>query len=237
MTYEWFEKELNSLNMQLSEEQNEQFEKYFGLLVSWNEKINLTAITEKPEVYEKHFLDSVSLKAALNLSEYKTLIDIGTGAGFPGLPLKIMFPHLKVTLADALQKRVDFLNLVIRELGLTDISAIHARAEELGQDKDHREKYDLCVSRAVAALPLLCEYCLPLVRCGGVFAAYKSVTAKEELEAAGKAIEILGGEGRGVFEMTIGPSGLSRSMILIDKIKAAPEKYPRAAGKAKKKPL
>ena len=232
-----FINELNKLGLALSEKQAAQFEKYFELLAKRNESVNLTAITDKDEVYEKHFLDSLSIAKAVDMRKVSSLVDIGTGAGFPGLPIKIMFPHIEVVLADALQKRVDFLNDVIRELGLSGVTAVHTRAEELGQSAEHREKYDLCVSRAVASLPLLCEYCLPLVRCGGVFAAYKSVSAKEELEAAQNAIDVLGGSAGEPFDMTIGRDNLFRSIILIDKIKAAPEKYPRAAGKAKKKPL
>lgn len=232
-----FSRETEYLGLSLTQEQAAQFEKYFKMLVKRNESVNLTAITDRDEVYEKHFLDSLSIVNAVDMHGVSSVIDIGTGAGFPGLPLKIMFPEIQIVLADALQKRVDFLNDVIAELGLSGITAVHARAEELGQNPDHREKYDMCVSRAVAALPLLCEYCLPLVRCGGIFAAYKAVSAKEELEAAANAIGILGGNAGKLFDMTIGPNELSRTIILIDKIKAAPQKYPRAAGKAKKKPL
>ncbi len=228
---------LKQWNIELSEEQEAQFERYYALLVRKNDVMNLTAITEKSEVEEKHFLDSLALTQALELKGNESLIDVGTGAGFPGLPLKILFPELKVVLADALQKRVRFLQEAIDDLMLTGITAIHARAEELGQDPQYRGQFDLCVSRAVAELPVLCEYCLPLVKPGGVFVSYKSRKTEEELALAASALEILGAVHESTASLILGPSGLERSLVVIRKTTETPEKYPRAAGKIKKKPL
>lgn len=222
-------------NISLTEHQTAQFEKYYELLIQKNQVMNLTAITDKAEVQEKHFLDSLALTQAMPLRGDERLIDIGTGAGFPGVPLKILYPDLQVVLADALLKRVGFLNEVIGELALDGITAVHARAENLGQDPNCRETFELCVSRAVAPLNLLAEYCLPMVRTGGFFVAYKAVTAKEELCEAGHAIEVLGGGTAEIREMIIGPSRLARSLVILPKTGSTPPKYPRA--KAGKKPL
>ncbi len=228
---------LEQWNLPLSSLQEERFGQYYELLIEWNRVMNLTAITELPEVEEKHFLDSLALTQALPLSGTESLIDIGTGAGFPGLPLKILFPEMKMVLADALQKRVDFLNEVIHRLQLENITAVHARAEELAHDAKYREAFDLCVSRAVAPLPILLEYCLPFVRTDGIFAAYKSLAAEDELASSGNALSVLGGTPENSRSITLGPSDLSRTILLIRKTGATPEKYPRAAGKVKKKPL
>ena len=179
--------ELEKLSITLSEKQIEQFTKYYEMLVEKNKVMNLTAITEFDEVLEKHFLDSVSLIRAKDLHESLTVLDLGTGAGFPGIPLKIVFPELKVTLADSLNKRVLFLQEVIEELELKDIEAVHGRAEDLARDKQYREQYDLCVSRAVANLSTLSEYCLPFVKIGGEFISYKSGDCEEEAAAAKSA--------------------------------------------------
>lgn len=228
---------LNMWGISLSERQEEQFERYYMLLIQKNSVMNLTAITEKPEVEEKHFLDSLALTQAFQINGNESMIDLGTGAGFPGIPLKILFPDLHVVLADALDKRVGFLNDVIKELNLSDIAAVHARAEDLGHESGYRERFDLCVSRAVAALPVLAEYCLPLVKRGGIFAAYKSSRAEEEAESAQNAFEILGAGSSKIAQVSIGPSGYCRNLILVPKTSNTPEKYPRAAGKIKKKPL
>lgn len=228
---------LEKWKIELSSEQEEQFQLYYELLVKKNEVMNLTAITEKEEVEEKHFLDSLALTQALPLTGEESLIDVGTGAGFPGIPLKILFPEMKIVLADALQKRVGFLNDVIDRLMLTNIRAVHARAEELGQDPDYRERFDLCVSRAVAELPQLSEYCIPLVKTGGAFVPYKSRRTEEEIELSKNAFLTLGAEYEATKALVLGPSALERNLIIIRKISATPEKYPRKAGKIKKKPL
>ena len=229
------------LKINLTDEQLEQFEAYYNMVVEKNKVMNLTAITEEEEFALKHFADSLSVVAALNgpdyLSENKlNVIDIGTGAGFPGIPLKIAFPNLKVTLLDSLNKRVLFLQEVIDELGLTDIEAIHARAEE-GARTDLRESFNLAVSRAVAAQSILSEYCLPYVKKGGIFVAYKSGDIEEELKASTRAIGILGGKLKDTVYITLPDSDISRSFVLTEKIKPTPGKYPRKPGTAKKEPL
>lgn len=226
---------LKKWNIPLSDTQVRQFKDYYDILIRQNEVMNLTAITESEEVQEKHFLDSLALSQVISLRGDESLIDIGTGAGFPGIPLKIVFPEMQIVLADALQKRVGFLNEVIGRLSLRGISAVHARAEDLGHDPAYRESFDLCVSRAVASLNLLSEYCLPLVKQGGLFAAYKSVNVREEADRAWHAITELGGGPAGIHELTLGPSNLPRTFVIIQKNGTTPEKYPRA--KAKKKPL
>lgn len=229
------------LKINLTEDQLEQFQTYYEMVVEKNKVMNLTAITEKEEFVLKHFADSLSVVAAFDGTSYLSeralnVIDIGTGAGFPGIPLKIAFPNLKVTLLDSLNKRVLFLQEVIDELGLTDIEAIHARAEEGARTK-LRESFDLAVSRAVAAQSILSEYCLPYVKKGGLFVAYKSGDIEEELNASTKAIGILGGKIKDTVYITLPDSDISRSFVLTEKIKPTPGKYPRKPGTAKKEPL
>lgn len=232
-----FEKDLADLGITLSKNQIEQFLRYFELLVEWNEKINLTAITEYGDVLKKHFVDSLSLIKALDPAKELKLIDVGTGAGFPGLALKIAFPNLKVTLLDSLNKRILFLDEVISQLGLSGVETIHGRAEDFAGKPEYREAYDLCVSRAVANLSTLSEYCLPFVKVGGSFVAYKSEKIEEELGQAQKAISILGGALKKQAEFTLPSSDVYRNLVVIEKEKSTPKKYPRKAGMPSKEPL
>lgn len=239
MNYDFlhFQKILEKWEIPFSSEQQEQFVTYYKMLVEKNKVMNLTAITEFDEVLDKHFLDSIALARYVDLTTSISLIDLGTGAGFPGMPLKIMFPNLKVTLADSLNKRIVFLDEVIGELGLTDIQTVHARAEDLAHNSDYRERYDYCVSRAVANLSSLSEYCLPFVRIGGTFISYKSGEIEEELAAAKKAIFLLGGQFDQVIPFQLEGTDLGRSFVLINKDKKTAKTYPRKSGMPTKKPL
>ena len=229
--------EISNIGIKLSNEQVEQFIKYYELLVEWNSFMNLTGITDYEEVVIKHFVDSLSLVKAANLNNDISLIDIGTGAGFPGLPLKIAFPNLKVTLLDSLNKRIKFLNEVIDQLGLNDIDTIHGRAEDFAKPDKLREKYDLCVSRAVANLSTLSEYCLPFVKLDGSFISYKSEKLSEELDSAKKAIFVLGGKFENQIDFTLDNGDIYRNLVIIKKIQKTPKQYPRKAGTATKTPI
>ncbi len=220
----------------LSEEQILQFQKYADLLVEWNSFVNLTTITDPDEIVVKHFADSLALIHYMDLKD-QTLIDLGSGAGFPGIPLKIAVPSLQITLVDSLQKRIKFLDTVISELKLTGITTIHSRAEDLAQDKDYREQFDLCTPRAVANLSTLSEYSLPFVKVGGYFVPYKSEKTDEELTDAAFAIEKLGGETEKVISYELPGTDLHRTLILIRKGNTTPKKYPRKAGTPSKDPL
>ncbi len=226
----------NQFDIALTVHQKNQFLQYYNLLIEWNSMMNLTAITDFDEVCEKHFADSVSLVKAVDLSACSTLIDVGTGAGFPGIPLKIVFPHLKVTLLDSLNKRVNFLTEVIEKLQLENVTALHGRAEDFARNPLYREKYDICVSRAVANMSTLSEYCLPFVRQGGYFVPYKSQKGLEEIGEAAKAITLLGGKYQKKVEFHLGEEEY-RVLFLIDKAKATPKKYPRKAGLPAKEPI
>ena len=232
-----FIRDLKEFQIEISEEQTKQFLAYYELLTEWNSFMNLTAITEFNEVMKKHFVDSISLCKAYDVTQNKTVIDVGTGAGFPGLALKIAFPNLQVTLLDSLNKRINFLNEVISVLGLTGVETIHGRAEDYAKPGKCREKYDLCVSRAVANLSTLSEYCLPFVKVGGKFISYKSEKITEEMNAAQHAVKILGGKMDGQIEFTLPNSDIYRNLFIITKEKSTPAKYPRKAGLPSKEPL
>ncbi len=234
---------LEKLNIPSNDTAETRLDKYYHMVVEKNKVMNLTAITEEHEFLIKHFADSLSVYSAVPLFKEKlssgkcTLIDVGTGAGFPGIPLKIMFPEIKVTLLDSLQKRVNFLNEVIAELGLEGITAIHNRAEDGARDPKLRDGFDLVVSRAVASLPVLSEYCLPYVKPGGLLIAYKSGDIKEELEGASHALKVLGGKLCDSPIFMLPDSDISRSFVVVKKSKPTPKAYPRKAGAIKKEPL
>lgn len=228
---------VKELSIVLNDKQIQQFEQYYNILVEWNKVMNLTAITEYEEVVEKHFLDSLTIVNAIHVEKIETLIDVGTGAGFPGIPLKIAFPHLKVTLLDSLNKRIKFLNEVIDLLELNDIKVIHGRAEDYAKQAEYREQYDICVSRAVANLATLSEYCLPYVKVDGLFVPYKSGEIDEELKSSEKAVSILGGKVEEVVKFQLPGTDIGRSFVKIHKIKETKKKYPRKAGMPTKEPL
>lgn len=230
-----FKSGLEKLNISLSEEQIQKFLTYYEMLVETNKVMNLTAITDFDEVIEKHFLDSLSLCQVYNLNQEIYVLDMGTGAGFPGIPLKIAFPEINLVLADSLNKRIKFLQNVIDELGLKKVEALHARAEEMGKNKQYREQFDLSLSRAVANLSSLSEYCIPFVKEGGKFISYKSGEIEEEVNAAKKAISVLGGKIEDVYKFDLYEQ--KRSFVIIRKEKKTPKTYPRKAGTPTKSPL
>ena len=232
----------NKINIEISDDQINCFEKYYELLIEKNKVMNLTAITDKEDVIVKHFIDSIALipyllDKGININNELKIIDIGTGAGFPGLPLKIMMPDVKFTLLDSLNKRVSFLNEVIDELKLKDIEALHGRAEDYASDNKYREKYDICVSRAVANLSTLSEYCIPFVKEDGYFISYKAGESEEEINKSKNAIKILGGKINKVEEFVLPGTDASRVFVFIRKQELTDKKYPRKAGVPAKKPL
>lgn len=232
-----FDEKLSALGITLTEKQYQQFDKYYELLVEWNKVMNLTGITEYEEVNEKHFIDSLSIVKAIDMKNVNTVIDIGTGAGFPGIPLKIAFPHLKITLLDSLNKRIKYLNTVIDELGLENIQTIHGRAEDFARQVEYREQYDLAVSRAVANLSTLSELCIPYVKIGGMFIPYKSGDIEDEVKEAQIAIKVLGASKKDVIKFTLPGSDINRSFVKIVKNKNTGKKFPRKAGLPAKEPI
>lgn len=224
----YFEEEIDDNKIQ-------KFYDYMNLLVEWNKKINLTAITEEKDIILKHFVDSLTVLKYIK--ENKSIVDVGTGAGFPGIPLAIMNDSLKITLVDSLNKRINFLNEVCNKINLKNIKAIHARAEEFGQDNNYRESYDVAISRAVANLTVLAEYLLPLVKVGGKIICMKGPDIEEELKQAKSAIDLLGGKFERCDNFCLPKSDISRNIIIINKIKETPKKYPRKAGTPAKTPL
>lgn len=212
------------------------FKHFYKMVIEWNERINLTAIVDEREAVIKHFIDSVSVIRFFP-DDVLSMIDVGTGAGFPGIPIKIVQNNIHVTLLDSLEKRVRFLNSVINETGLTGIDAIHGRAEDFGQDKEHRESYDVGIARAVSPLPVLCEYVMPFVRIGGYFVAMKGSNVKDEISESQKAISVLGGEIEDIKNFVLPFDDIERNVILIKKYRHTPTKYPRKSGKPAKSPL
>lgn len=237
MDYQILEQKLGELGIKQDQNQLERFHKFYQLLIEWNKVMNLTGITEYEVVVEKHFVDSLSIIKAIDLSRIHTVIDVGTGAGFPGIPLKIAFPHLRVILLDSLNKRIKFLDEVISQLGITEIRTIHGRAEEYARKEEYREQFDLCVSRAVANLSTLSEYCLPYIQVGGIFVPYKSGEIDDEVEQSKKAVRILGGNIKEVMKFELPGTDIHRSFVLIHKEQHTQKKYPRKAGIPAKEPL
>ncbi len=225
------------MNVEITDHQVDQLIKYKDILLEWNQKMNLTAIEEEKEVMIKHFLDSLSCMQTKYLKTEGRMIDVGTGAGFPGVPLKIALPNIELTLLDSLKKRIGFLEEVCRETNLINVEFLHGRAEDFGQNKAHREKYDYAVSRAVAALNVLVEYCLPFVKVGGYFICQKGPGLIEELPEAKNAIKILGGEVVDQIVIDLPFSDITHHILVIKKIKQTPIKYPRKAGKPSKEPI
>ncbi|MFD1019413.1 16S rRNA (guanine(527)-N(7))-methyltransferase RsmG [Thalassobacillus hwangdonensis] len=228
---------LKDKGIELDQKQQEQFQKYFEILVEWNEKMNLTAITDEEGVYLKHFYDSITAAFYHDFSKPLTICDVGAGAGFPSLPLKICFPHLKVTIVDSLKKRITFLNHLAHELELTDVAFYHDRAENFGKNPQFRESFDLVMARAVARLSVLSELCLPLAQKGGMFMAMKGPNLADELEDAKEAIRIVGGELKSTDTFDLPEENSERNIALIEKRRKTPKKYPRKAGVPNKTPI
>lgn len=228
---------LGEIGVELSRGQMEQFYRYYELLVEWNKVMNLTSIVDMEDVVRKHFVDSLTVVKVFSGKEYKKIIDVGTGAGFPGVPIKIAFPETDIVLLDSLNKRVQFLNEVIGQLGLNDIRSVHGRAEDFGREPLYREQFDICVSRAVANLSTLSEYCIPFVKLGGYFISYKSGNAGNEIEGAKGALKLLGGKIDRIEEFMIPGSDIQRTLVRIKKVEGTSKKYPRKAGMPGKEPL
>lgn len=232
-----FKTMLEEKGIKLSPTQLTQFETYYKLLVEWNEKMNLTAITEKPEVYLKHFFDSISAAFYFDFTKEYSICDVGAGAGFPSIPLKICFPHLKISIVDSLQKRITFLNELAKELQLENVTFYHDRAETFGHKTDIRESFDLVLARAVARMSVLSELCLPLVKVNGTFIAMKAASVSEELEDGKKAIATLGGTVKDVHHFLLPIENSERNIVIVEKNKVTPKKYPRKPGTPNRSPI
>lgn len=224
----------DKLGLELSSEQLEQFSLYGDLLVEWNQKVNLTNITDPEGIIIKHFIDSLTLARYVNGTR---LADIGTGAGFPGVPLKILLPEINVFLVDSLAKRLEFLKVVIDQLNLKGIGTVHSRAEDLGKNRQYRESFDCVTSRAVARLPILLEYAVPLLKVGGIFLAAKGYQVEEEITDSKKALQLLGAEIKDTHFFSLGAEAEHRAIVVVEKISTTPPTYPRKAGTPSKKPL
>ncbi|WP_342599602.1 16S rRNA (guanine(527)-N(7))-methyltransferase RsmG [Psychrobacillus sp. FSL H8-0483] len=237
MNEEQFKQALHEKGMDLTSTQLQQFKKYFELLVEWNEKMNLTAITDEASVYLKHFFDSISASFYEDFTGSFSVCDVGAGAGFPSIPLKICFPNLKVTIVDSLNKRIQFLTHLSKELQLTNVHFVHSRAEDFGQNKDYREQYDIVTARAVARLSVLSELCVPLVKVGGRFIAMKAASASDELKDAKKALNILGSEKSAEYSFLLPIENSERTLYVFSKTKSTPKRYPRKPGIPNKTPI
>lgn len=238
MNPETFRQALEDEGYPIDDTKMEQYNRYLLMLQEWNEKVNLTAITEENEVYLKHFYDSITLARFVDFDKKKlTLCDVGSGAGFPSIPLKILFPEIEITIVDSLKKRINFLQLLVDDLGLDNVHLHHSRAEDFGQDQNFRSKFDVVTARAVAYLSILAEFCLPITKEQGVFVAMKGSQGQEELENSKKAIKTLGGRFNRMETFELPEDAGERSIILVDKVKKTPNKYPRQAGTPNKKPL
>ena len=228
---------LEDMGIPYTEETILKFQKYMELILEWNEKVNLTSITDKDEFVKKHFIDSIAICAFPQMQNAKKVIDVGTGAGFPGIPLAILYPQKEFSLMDSLNKRIKIIDEIAKQIGIKNITLCHGRAEELAQNREYREQFDLCVSRAVANLAVLSEYCLPFVRIGGWFAPYKSGAVEEELNGSLKGIEMLGGHFEQNSQLNIKGYDLDHRILFIKKVKKTLSKYPRKAGTPAKEPL
>ena len=237
MNPEQFVKVLKNKGIDLNEEQLHQFDIYFKMLVEWNKKINLTTLTKEEDVYLKHFYDSITAAFYYDFTKKVHICDVGAGAGFPSIPLKICFPHLKIAIIDSLNKRIGFLNRLSSELGIDQVDFYHGRAEDFGSNIEFREKFDVVMARAVARMSVLSELCLPFNKINGVFIAMKGAQAKEELANAKKAIKILGGQLNKTETFTLPNEESERSIIMIKKMKATPKRYPRKAGTPNRNPI
>jgi len=227
----------DELNIPITDEGLNNFIKYMELLIDWNKKINLTAITDPEEIITKHFLDSITPVSAGLIEKNASVIDVGCGAGFPGLPIKLVRNDIKLTLLDSLAKRLNFINSVLKDTNTEDVTLVHSRAEDGGQNPGYREKFDVALSRAVANMSVLIEYCLPYVKVGGIFIALKGPSVGDELEESGNALSKLGGEIKEVIKVCVPFTNLSHNIVVIKKVKPCPKIYPRKAGTPSKKPL